>query len=342
MTEGLINGNASNRWAMVPVGDIVVYERQRAVDPKHVKNVQESFDELGSQMQLQPIVLADKGDHLKLLDGAHRLEAAKQAGWTHIRAEIWSGLDEDDEPLLEAESNRIRKPLTAVEVEEVWTKILEPAYRARGKRNQGAAGSANLPGQADSLVTRNPGNLAPAKRVSLDDMARDVTGFSRDTIAKVADIRQIAESPTASEEMATAARRGLEKIQNGSGVNAVHKAVMKLEFKSTASVAEAEARRREKELDQVVHNTTMLAERLGEALFEDLRAAAGVSEMGREQLRAARVALSHSVSHLVVIECLISEDPVKALRVAGSEVTKMLRDITAKGLDLDLGDDDGR
>lgn len=338
MTEGLINGDASNRWAMVPVGDIVVYERQRAVDPKHVKNVQESFDELGSQMQLQPIVLADKGDHLKLLDGAHRLEAAKQAGWTHIRAEIWTGLHEKDEPLLEAESNRVRKALTAVEVEEVWTKILEPAYRARGRRNQIGA----LRQGTEDPVTRNPGNGESPTRLSLDDLARDVTGFSRDTIAKVADIRQIAESPTASEEVATAARRGLEKIQNGSGVNAVHKAVMKVGFRSTASVAEAEARRREKELDQVVHNTTMLAERLGEALFEDLRAAAGVTEMGREQLRAARVALSHSVSHLVVIECLISADPVKALRVAGSEVTKMLRDITAKGLDLDLGDDDGR
>ncbi len=340
MTVGLISGDAENRWAMVPVADIVVYERQREVDHKHVAVVAESFEQLGSQMQLTPIVLSDKGDHLKLIDGAHRLEAAKRSGWTHIRAEIWTGLQDQDEPLLEAESNRIRKPLSAVEIEEVWSKVLEPAYRARGKRNQGVAGSANLPAQPNALVTGNPGNLAPAKRVSLDDMARDVTGFSRDTLSKVADIRHIAESPASSEEVARAAKKGLEKIHKGSGVNAVHKAVMKLEFKSTASDSEAEARRREQLLDKTVSETTLLAEHLGEDLGVDLRIAAQVDQMAREQLRAVRVALAHALSAVVVIECELAEDSAEALRIIGSEVTKLMSDRSIKGLNLERDDAD--
>lgn len=340
MTEGLISGTASNRWAMVPVGDIIVYERQREVDDKHVAAVAESFKQLGSQMQLTPIVLSDKGDHLKLIDGAHRLEAAKRSGWTHIRAEIWTGLLDEDEPLLEAESNRIRKPLSAVEIEEVWSKVLEPAFRARSKQNQIDGGRA---GGLARKVTGNPGNLPSGEasvrqHINLDEAARSITGLSRDTLAKVADVRSFAESTTSPPEVVQAAKRGLEKIKQGAGVNAVHKAVMNLEFKSTASASETEARRREKRLDQTVSETTLLAEHLGKDLGADLRIAAKTDQMSREQLRAIRVALAHALSEIVVIECELAEDSSEALRTIGSEVTRLMSDRSIKALDLEVDD----
>ncbi|WP_336653516.1 MULTISPECIES: hypothetical protein [unclassified Leucobacter] len=342
MIEGLIARGATCRTEMWAPEDIIVLDRQRNATPEGIAKVRKSMAALGNQMQLQPLILSDRIPPALLIDGAHRLEAAKLEGWSHVRVEIWSGLTEADEKLLEAESNYARNELSIVEIEKSWTEVLEPFYRARAKERQ-AVGHANLrQGTEAAPVMRIPHNReTPKASGSLRTLASEITGVNLDTSNKVTDIRHMAESTTAPPELVTIAQRGLEKLQTrGASVNAVHKEILKRQERAAAvhNPGEAEARRREKLLDQLVNETTLLAERLGDDLAEDLRAAAGVNEMGREQLRSARVALTHSLSRLVVIECLLADDPVPMLRTAGSEVTKMLRDITAKGLELEVED----
>lgn len=341
MIEGLIARGATCRTEMWPPEDIVVLDRQRNATPEGIAKVRKSMAGLGNQMQLQPLILSDRIPPALLIDGAHRLEAAKLEGWSHVRVEIWSGLTEADEKLLEVESNYARNELSIVEIEQAWTGVLEPYYKAQARKNQSEGGRVGGSAAEGDKVMRNPHNLPAVQPMSMRSAAAGITGVSLDTINKVTDIRQMAESTTAPPELVSIAKRGLEKLQTrGTSVNAVHKEILKRQERAAAvhNPGEAEARRREKLLDQLVNETTMLAERLGDDLAEDLRAAAGVNEMGREQLRSARVALTHSLSRLVVIECLLADEPVPMLRTAGSEVTKMLRDITAKGLELEVDD----
>lgn len=334
MTNPLITGNIRQSWTAVAVDEVIVRERQRRVKAEHVQNVRASFASLGGQLQLQPIVL-DK--NLVLIDGAHRLSAAKESGWTHISALILDGVDEEDRALLEAEANRVRLQLTPLELEEAWSTIYEPAFKARAKQNQ-AKGLDNLRQGKDLPVTGTSGNreAAPA---SMPRAAKEATGLSIETLNKITDIRAVASSSTASEELRTAAEKGLSKLQRpGASVETVHKALIKLQERTSRlrqDPVEVHRKALEKRLDQTLTETTLLQERLGGDLGAELLAAARLEHIAAEQLRAVRIALTTALSRVVAIECGLSGDPAANLNRIGGEVTRMLSEETIKSMELE-------
>lgn len=338
---GLISGDIHQSWTSVPVGDVIVRERQRKVNEAHVKDVRKSFESLGGQLQLQPIVL---DQNMILIDGAHRLAAAKAEGWTHISALVLDGATDEDRALLEAEANRVRLQLSPVELEEVWSKIYEPAFRARARQNQ--VSQLKRGAEVPAPVTGNSSNgdeRRVVQSVSMPSAAKQATGYSLETLNKVTDIRNFAQSATASEELRSAAQKGLTKLQRpGASVDAVHKSLMKMkEREQTLSMDPSEAQRRllEKRLDQTLTETTLLAEKLTGALGEDLLAAARQEQVAQESLRGIRVALTHALAAVVSTECELAGNPSERLYQLGAEVTRMLSEQSIKQLGLEKDDD---
>ena len=92
-----------------------------------------SFEMLGGQLQLQPIIVDEQ---LVLVDGRHRLEAAKRAGWNRIAALVFCGATAEMRPLLESEANRVRRTLNVLELESIWRAHYEPGLRAAAKERQ--------------------------------------------------------------------------------------------------------------------------------------------------------------------------------------------------------------
>lgn len=345
MNTGLISSDIRVESTVVPVEDVIVRVRQRPVDEAHVAAIQKSFTELGGQLQLQPIVL-DGGN--VLIDGAHRLAAAKLAGWTHIRAVVFHGATDEDRGLLELEANLVRKNLSVVEIEEAWRKFYEPVWAARAKENR-ARGVENLRQGPDvpvignsnnreipALVTGDSSNRETGEHVSLSAAAKAVTGKSLDTLNKVTDIRQLAESSTAPADLREAAQRGLAKLeQPGTSVEQVHKKLLRMQEinrRAGEDPTEAHLRDLEKRLDQTLTETSLLAERLGGVLGSSLLEAAGVSQMSAETLRGIRVSLTHALAAIVVVECRTNPDPAGRLNQIGGEATRMLSERCMAGL----------
>ena len=91
----------------------------------------------------------------------------------------------------------------------------------------------------------------------------------------------------------------------------------------------------EDRLDEIVRSTTLLQEKLeGSDMRDVLALAAGKNQMGRESLRAVRVALVHALSAAVVVECTVDGDPVRSLHRIGSEVTHLFSAQTMRQLGL--------
>lgn len=331
MSAGLLPKNARNRWCMVPVEEVCVYDRQRAVEQAHVDKVAESFIELGGQMLLQPIVVSERDGLMILIDGAHRLAAAKREGWTHIAAIIWTGLDAASEALLENQTNLLRKQLSPVDLEKAWTDVLEPAFReqARSKQLQ------HLRRGSESPVTVNDGNGGRQASTSLSVRAKEATGLSLQTLKKVTEIRRIAESEDVIGELSETARDGLARIHAGTAsVNAVYRELRALSEVCEKTEAEREDLRVEDSLDSLVNEITMLPERLRGSLGADVRKALTVHEYAPKQVSGIRIALTHALGELTRIECEQARDRRGALREVAGSTMKTLNEITTKGLKL--------
>lgn len=336
MSRGLIQGDIRQEWRLVPLGDVVVRERQRPGDPAHVETVKRSFRELGGQLQLQPIVLTGE---LVLIDGWHRLRAAQTSGWDFISSVLLHGATEEDRHLLEAESNRVRKQLAPIELEEAWRKYYEPAFKAQARQKQ----VANLRQGPIAPVSGITGNGEPAMSVSLVRAARETTGMDLDWLTKISDIRSLAHSSSAPQELRDAAMRGLQKLARpGQKVDPIHKELLRLQeafARRSEDASTIEVRRLEHALDRTVTDTTLLAERLAGPLGRDLTAAARVAPAGHETLRAVRVALTHALAEIVAVECLLEPDAGAALNRFGGEVTRLLSRLTVSRLRLEAPDD---
>ncbi|MFV0434998.1 MAG: ParB N-terminal domain-containing protein [Leucobacter sp.] len=334
--EGLIQGQIEQEWILVDPHQVIVRERQRKINEEHVQRVLSSYRDLGGQLQLQPIVV---DEDLVLIDGAHRLEAAKRDCWTHIRAVVFWGVTDEDRPLIEAEANAVRLQLTPLELEEAWKTLYEPAFKARTKRNQ----VANLKQGTAAPVTENFSNGEPVKPLTLAQAAQEVTGTSLNTINKITDIRALANSSTASPEIRAAAGRGLEKLKRpGAPVDPVHRSLIEMqerESRQRMDPTERQQQELEKRLDNTLSETTLLAGHLTGTLGADLEAAAGLQQANAETLRGIRIALTKSLAAVVSIECRTSsDDDVVSLKRLGSEVTRMLSEDSMRSLGLEVDD----
>lgn len=81
----------------------------RPIDEQHLRYLKRSFQEFG---QLVPIAISENGS---LIDGRHRLEAARLLGWERIRVTVIRDLLADGEEVA-LHINGIRKPMTPKEV----------------------------------------------------------------------------------------------------------------------------------------------------------------------------------------------------------------------------------
>ncbi len=93
----------------VPIADIVVEGRLRAVDSDAATHLAESMARQGQLVPIHVRTLDEGG--FKLAAGAHRIAAAELLGWVEIEAFIIDELPEDELVLLEIDENLYRAEL---------------------------------------------------------------------------------------------------------------------------------------------------------------------------------------------------------------------------------------
>lgn len=340
MKHTLLPENVTIRSAELDVDAIIVRERQREVADEHVELLRASIAETGKQ--IVPIAVSERPNGtLVLIDGAHRLEAAKRDGRTTIRAEVYTGLDEDHENVLEFVTNRARRELSPAEILAAWDTFELPLYELKAREKQAIAGRETLEarGQIESSPLIPAGNKRePAAAVSVRAAAVEKTGHKPEWLDKVRTIRDLAASEVAPAPVREAAQRGFAKLQSSKAkVEPVYQQVQKIHEVVLQEQEDPEERKRraaEKRLDEVVRDTTLLQERLEGDLRDVLMFAARQGQMGRDMLRAARVALVHALTQIVVVECEVDGDPTVNLRSIGSEVTNLLSQQSMRALGL--------
>lgn len=130
------NASRSRRTMPVPLDDIVVEDRLRAVDPAAVEHLAESIDRLGLQ---SPVLVrrADDGGYI-LVAGAHRIAAARLLGWTLIEAFEVKDLPEDELVLLEIDENLYRNELRPVDKAHFFATRKEVYERLHPETKHGA------------------------------------------------------------------------------------------------------------------------------------------------------------------------------------------------------------
>ena len=340
MTHSLLPDNVIVRSAELEVASIIVRQRQRPVAQVHVDLLRKSIAETGKQ--IVPIAVSERPNgNLVLIDGAHRLKAAVQDGRLTIRAEIYTGLDENHEGVLEFITNRARRDLSPAEILAAWETFDLPLYQLQAREKQAAAGVSVL--EARGVVAPSPLIPAGNKRetgpaVSIHAAAVEKTGHKPEWLDKVREIRSLATSEAAPPAVREAAQRGFEKLQDsGAKVEPVYKEVQRI---SAAVQRQAEdpqvllERDSEDRLDELVRHTTLLQEKLDGNLRDFLLVAGRKDQMGRDMLRAVRVALVRTLTSVVVLECEVDGNPTQSLQRIGSEVTKLLSEESMKALDL--------
>ena len=331
------------QWASVPISSIAV-GAGRPLSEAHVLRLQESYERLGGQLLLQPILLS--GD-FSIIDGAHRLEAARRSGWYCIPALIFEQLAASRWPLIEIEANRVRKQPTPLELEAAWRVHYEPEFRAQAERRRlaalraagGSRANAAAPMDSAGLVLGNTKNQTRGGvPLSIAKAAKLTTGLSIETLNKISEVRSLAESATSSVELRALAASALHRLgRPGASVDASHRSLMQAVARTMptpAGGADSQGALFEAKLDRVLEDSSLLAERLPGPLGEALEAAARSNGAAREQLRGVRVSLARSLATIVSIECRLENDPVRALRSIGSEVGRLLSNTSAQQLGI--------
>jgi ParB family chromosome partitioning protein len=103
----------------LPISDIDIdaENRLRPASEAGVESLIASIEELG--IIKNPIHVRRKrradGTTLVLIDGGHRLEAAKRLGWTDIPARVWSDISDADARFMEIDGNLAGKALDPID-----------------------------------------------------------------------------------------------------------------------------------------------------------------------------------------------------------------------------------
>lgn len=329
MNDAIIEGTITQKWTMVRTAVVIVKQRQRQLDPEHVKLIVASYNSL--RFQIQPIVV---DEHLVLVDGAHRLQAALEAGWDEIGAMVVSGATEMDRSLLELEANRLRKQMSPAEVHAVWETFGEPLFQARAKKRQAEGGMRGLVTRgvtslpAELPVTGNTGNWQSEASVSMAQAARETTGLSLDTLNKISDIRNAAEGANVPAQLKQLAQRAMRKLEDPHAkVEPIYQGLQKVNNAIRLQGDPEEARRGvlEKQLGDVLVQVGHLEERLEtKGLAQELAEAASFAPLGDENLRTIRMSLAKSLAMVVASECNLTNNPQATLELIGGEVTRLL------------------
>lgn len=321
-THGKVTAHPA-RWQWVELDAITVGERLREVSPAHVARLQASYERLGVGGQIQPIVV---DEHSRLIDGAHRVAAAKRAGWQGIGAMVVTGVEPDRKVLLELEANLVRKNLSLREREEAWSAHYEPIFREQAKSRQRAGLRRGVvPGRAGrDQAVKGETLRAP----TLARAARQTTGLSIDTLRRIAEIRNVATSEHAPAALRIVAQAALERLDRpGASVTALHRRVREAReqlgqpghpAKDLATVSA------ERTLERTVDDAARLCTRLEGGLAAVLTRAANADQAHADHLRALRVALARSLAVVMAVECGLTAHPTTKLRALGHEVETVL------------------
>ncbi len=119
-----------NNWPMellrLDPDDIEVSEARRSVDPERVTSLAASMQAIGLQTPIS-VWVTDDNQHVHLVAGRHRLEAAKLLGWEQISCFVVK-LDERQRRMWELSENLHRAELTVLERSESiaeWIRLSE-------------------------------------------------------------------------------------------------------------------------------------------------------------------------------------------------------------------------
>jgi ParB family transcriptional regulator, chromosome partitioning protein len=198
---------------------ISVGDRMRSLNQEVVDKLKESIRAIGLKT---PISVRDMGEDegWELVTGLHRLEAAKQLGWTYIDAREETG-SEDDAKMWEIAENLHRAELTALERAEhidQWIKLSEakeaakkeadgvsaqvgPKLSARGRAGEGrpqgginaAVRKLGITRQEGQRSVRRAERIVPEVRDEIRDMPEIAdSGVELDALAKTPPEQQAA------------------------------------------------------------------------------------------------------------------------------------------------------
>ena len=110
----------------IALDDIRIGERLREVDSSLVESLKRDFPVRGMRQPIEVVKRKNGSQNYELQDGAHRLAAAQELGWSEIAAFVRK---DKDEPRKESEilANLIRRDLTVSDravfvcvLKEIW------------------------------------------------------------------------------------------------------------------------------------------------------------------------------------------------------------------------------
>lgn len=161
----------------IKISDIKVNPGRRAVESKAVAELAKSIATVGL---LNPITLTE--DYI-LIAGLHRLEAAKQLGWTEIESTVadMSGLQAE---LAEIDENIVRTKLTHQELGEQFLRRKELYEILHPETKAGVAQAAGM----NRAVGNNVGaKLASTSKSFVEDTSQK-TGMSKRAVSRLLQI----------------------------------------------------------------------------------------------------------------------------------------------------------
>ena len=107
------NAVPNRRSLPAQIDMIEVEDRLRSVDEAAVEHIAESMEQRG---QIYPIQIRTiEPGRFRLVNGAHRIAAARKLGWTHLEAFLVDDLEEEEFKLLEIDENLCRAELSPVD-----------------------------------------------------------------------------------------------------------------------------------------------------------------------------------------------------------------------------------
>ncbi|UWQ34598.1 ParB N-terminal domain-containing protein [Leisingera sp. M527] len=121
----------------LPAADIQVEERLRTASPTAVASIVSSIHEVGSI--LQPLLVRRVKDGYRLMDGLHRLTAAKEAGLEEVPVKV-SECTNDQAIRIEVDANVAGAPLTPLDMAVFLAAHKELYERENPEAKRGSAG----------------------------------------------------------------------------------------------------------------------------------------------------------------------------------------------------------
>lgn len=166
----------------IPVDAVVLGDWTRELNPEHVQQMKQSFQRT---MQLVPITVADDG---RLIDGQHRLEAAKQLGWEAVNATIFTDVPEcvgaiHLEANLHSENSMHRRY--------EWMKFYEDQLEPLPKRERWVPATLACAGCGTKFVQRN------ARHMFCSSNCRVIAHRTTRAVEKLADAVAVAQNACA-------------------------------------------------------------------------------------------------------------------------------------------------